>query len=129
MQTTQQTGPTTRTLEAARRFATDLENSDPVTTFTSAQQALASSEPTQTLLKEYRETHQSLGWRARTGALEPTEAERLNSLQQRIQSDPHVAALQQAQDELREACQRAADILSATAGIDLATSCGPGGCG
>ncbi|MEX2550938.1 MAG: YlbF family regulator [Nitriliruptoraceae bacterium] len=129
MQTTQQTGPTTVTLEAARRFAADLKHSDPVATFTTAQQALASSERTQALLKEYREAHQSLGWRARTGALEPAEAERLNSLQQRIQSDPHVAALQRAQDELREACQRAADILSETVGIDLASSCGPGGCG
>jgi len=129
VQTTQQAGPTTATLDVARRFAEDLKRSDAVVGFTTAQQALTTSEATQALLTEYRETHRSLGWRARTGALEPAEAERLNSLQQRIQADPHVAALQQAQDELRIACQQAADILSETVGIDLATSCGPGGCG
>ncbi len=129
MQTTQETGPTTATLDVARRFAGELKRSDAVVGFTTAQQALATSEATQALLAEYREAHQSLGWRARTGALDPAEAEHLNSLQQRIQSDPRVAALQQAQDELRTACQQAADTLSESVGIDLATSCGPGCCG
>ena len=129
MPTIQQAGPTPATLDVARRFAEDLERSEAVVGFTTAQQALATSEAAEALLTEYREAHQSLGWRARTGTLDPAEAERLHGLQQRIQSDPRVAALQRAQDELRAACQRAGDTLSATVGIDLAASCGPGGCG
>lgn len=125
----QQTGPTTATLDGARRFAAALADSEPVRSFTSAQEGLSTSEATQALLQEYREAHKALGWRARTGALEPAESQQLASLQRRIESDPQVTALQTAQDDLRTACQEAADVLSATVGIDLATSCGPGGCG
>lgn len=125
----QQSGPTTATLEGARRFAAALADSEPVRAFTVAQQRLAASETTQTLLQEYRQAHTALGWRARAGALEPDEREQLASLQRRIESDPQVAALQTAQDDLRAACQEAAEVLSATVGVDLAASCGPGGCG
>lgn len=129
MQPTRQVTPTSATLQIARRFASELKDSDTVANFTTAQQALAAADPTQALLSEYRAAHSALGWRARTGALEAAEAEHLNALQHRIQNDPQVIALQRAQDELRETCQQAADVLSATVGIDLAASCGPGGCG
>lgn len=129
METTTRATPSTSTREVARRFGTELRRSEVVTAFLTAQQELASSTSTQTLLQEYRELHGSLGWRARAGALEPAEAEQLTAIQQRVQQDPNVVALQTAQDQLQRACQDAADVLSATVGIDLASSCGPGGCG
>jgi len=129
VQTTTRATVSTSTLEVARRFGTELRQSEAVTAFLTAQQDLAGSTTTQTLLQEYRELHRSLGWRARTGALEPAEAEQLTAIQQRVQADSNVLALQAAQDQLQRACQDAADVLSATVGIDLASSCGPGGCG
>lgn len=128
MQTTQTT-LSASTLEVARRFGTELRESEVVTGFLTAQQNLQSSTTTQELLQEYRQLHSSLGWRARSGALEPAEAEQLTAIQERVQEDPNVIALQAAQEQLQRACQDAADVLSATVGIDLASSCGPGGCG
>lgn len=122
-------GPSTATLEVARRFAQDLGSGQVASGFLAARETLEASETTQRLIADYRRTIQELGWRAQVGALEPTEAEQLTELRHRIDEDPHVAALQRAHDELQDACQQAGDVLSSTVGIDLTTACGPGGCG
>lgn len=122
-------GPSTATLEVARRFALDLKDSEAAVAIASAQERLRTATDTQALLEEYRELHRDLGWRARTGVLEEAEADQLAELRSRVESDPAIIALQSAQDVLRTTCQEAGAVLSARVGLDLATACGSGCCG
>ena len=117
-----------RMLDAARQLGRALAESPAFEAFEAADQRLRDDADAQQALQAMREAQQRLGWRARAGALTDDERSHLTALSAKVREQPSIQAIQSAQGALMAEARAAADIITGAAGVDFASSCGPGGC-
>ena len=127
-ETTTGHGVQARVLDAAHQLGRALAESPAYEAFEAADQRVRDDADAQQALQAMREAQQRLGWRARAGALTEDERNELMALNAEVRRQPAIQAIQSAQSTLMAEARAAADIITDAAGVDFASTCGPGGC-
>ncbi len=111
---------------AVRAFAQILADSAVFQRFEQASEQMQADAEAQAAMNAFQQKQHSLQALLMLNAVSPDERSELQQLQEAFFSQPTVAALLDAQEDLRAICQTAAGVLSERIGLPFAASCGPG---
>ncbi len=120
--------PREAVMEAARRFAGALAETEPFIEFEQALYAFRHDAGAQQAIRDFREKQASLKAMLALNALSPQDRQALQELADRVNNRPSVQRYNQAQMALAALCQQIGDQLSQAAGVDFAAACRTGGC-
>lgn len=114
--------------QAIRDFAAALVETPQFKAFDQASEALRHDENAQHTMEAFQTKQMSLRALLMLNAVPAQDQAELERLRQAFINEPAVSAYFQAQAELTEMCQAAADLLSKHLGLSFAAACGPGCC-
>jgi cell fate (sporulation/competence/biofilm development) regulator YlbF (YheA/YmcA/DUF963 family) len=121
-----QTAETTNVETAVRAFAQILADSAVFQRFEQASEQMQADAAAQAAMNAFQQKQQSLQALLMLNAVSLDERSELQQLQEAFFSQPTVAALLDAQEDLRAICQTVAGVLSERIGLPFAAACGPG---
>lgn len=111
---------------AMRDFAQVLTDSAVFQRFEQASKQMRADAAAQAAMNAFQQKQHSLQALLMLNAVSPADRSELQRLQEAFFSQPTVATLLEAQDDLRAICQMASSILSERIGLPFAAACGPG---
>jgi cell fate (sporulation/competence/biofilm development) regulator YlbF (YheA/YmcA/DUF963 family) len=116
-------------LAAARGFAVALSETPQFKAFEEAYEAFNNDVAAHQSLSAYQDKAKSLRAVLMLNAVSETERAELETLKNDYMTRPTVQAYAAAESELKVLCQQAANMISATTGLNYAASCGASCCG
>ncbi len=114
---------------AIQEFAQALADTPQFHAFEEAAVAFNQDRAARQAVRVFQEKQRSLQMMQQLGAITQPELDELKQLQQAMLGYPSVSAYVEAQEDLVQVCQAAAQEISGVLGLDFAGSCSSGCCG